>query len=74
MKKTPFTFFHEFDLVFTREQTKSRFGFKWWWLKGFAHIGVLKVLEEAGLKLIILEQVWGLLLGGFMHQDIPHLN
>jgi NTE family protein len=53
-----------FDLVFTRaEQTESRFGFSGGGAKGFAHIGVLKVLE-AGLKIdYIEEQVWGLLLG-----------
>jgi NTE family protein len=40
-----------FDLVFTRaEQTESRFVLSGG-AKGFAHIGVLKVLEEAGLKI-----------------------
>jgi hypothetical protein len=33
------------------------------------------VLEEAGLKIdYIEEQVWGLLLVGCMHQDIPQLK
>jgi NTE family protein len=65
MKKTPFTFVLSscLTLFSQAEQTKSRFGFKWWWCKRFAHIGVLKVLEEAGLKIILEEQVWGLLLG-----------
>jgi hypothetical protein len=60
--------------LFSAEQTESRFGFSGGGAKGFAHIGVLKVLEEAGLKIdYIEEQVWGLLLVG-MHQDIPQLK
>jgi predicted acylesterase/phospholipase RssA len=65
-----------FDLVFTRaEQTESRFGLSGGGAKGFAHIGVLKVLEEAGLKIDYIGGTsMGLLLVGCMHQDIPQLK
>lgn len=32
-------------------QEKNRISAFWWWSKGFAHIGVLKVLEQAGVKI-----------------------
>jgi hypothetical protein len=62
-----------FDLVFEQEQTKVGLVLSGGGAKVCTH-RVLKVLEEAGLKLIILEeQVWGLLVG-CMHQDIPQLK
>jgi NTE family protein len=50
--------------LFSQEQNKPKVGLVFGGgAKGFAHIGVLKVLEEAGLKIdYIEEQVWGLLL------------
>jgi NTE family protein len=61
--------------LFSQEQNKPKVGLVLsGGAKGFAHIGVLKVLEEAGLKIdYIGGTVWGLLLG-CMHQDIPQLK
>jgi NTE family protein len=33
------------------KKAQNRLGLKWRWCKGFAHIGVLKVLEEAGVQI-----------------------
>jgi NTE family protein len=35
--------------MLSQKQNRPKVGLvlKWWWSKGFAHIGVLKVLEEA---------------------------
>jgi NTE family protein len=64
-----------FDLVFTRaEQTEVGLVLSGGGAK-VLHIGVLKVLEEAGLKIDYIGGTsMGLLLVGCMHQDIPQLK
>jgi hypothetical protein len=44
-------------------------------VQGFAHIGVLKVLEEAGVKIDYIEEpVWVRLLAAFTLLDIMQLK
>jgi NTE family protein len=77
MKKTPLLVLSSCLTLFSQEQNKPKVGLvlSGGGAKGFAHIGVLKVLEEAGLKIDYIGGTsMGLLLVGCMHQDIPQLK